>query len=246
MQMDGFPGRLADALARRLLSWLHRWVEPGSREWLDALTAESECASNRRALLAPGIANLAAIAGGFAVIIPATYAATHFFHCQLSFGIEPGGCQQHLFAFGSIAIGGAPLGMTIALALRARFAAYAWAVVAVTNTVGFLWYLSSGIADLPRYAATQPAMLMAATLGVALAAIMREPRITARLIAGTISFAIADSLTRVRESYLVVDNVNHYAVLGSAMFATILAGLISRYGSRLSAGGTGTPVERPL
>src|SRR2546430_17232188 len=44
MQMHGFLGRLADGLARQLLSWLHRRVEPGSREWLDALTAEYECA----------------------------------------------------------------------------------------------------------------------------------------------------------------------------------------------------------
>src|SRR5207244_13386349 len=44
--MHGFLGRLADVLARQLLSWLHRRVEPGSREWLDALTAESECADD--------------------------------------------------------------------------------------------------------------------------------------------------------------------------------------------------------
>jgi hypothetical protein len=46
VQMPGFLGRLADVLARHLLSWLHRRVEPGSREWLDALTAESECADD--------------------------------------------------------------------------------------------------------------------------------------------------------------------------------------------------------
>jgi hypothetical protein len=46
VQMHGFLGRLADVLARQLLSWLHRRVEPGSREWLDALTAESECADD--------------------------------------------------------------------------------------------------------------------------------------------------------------------------------------------------------
>src|SRR5207253_8719162 len=44
--MHGFLGRLADVLARQLLSWLQRRVEPGSREWLDALTAESECADD--------------------------------------------------------------------------------------------------------------------------------------------------------------------------------------------------------
>src|SRR6267142_3072328 len=127
-----------------------------------------------RALIVPGVANIAAIAGWYAVIIPATYAATDFFRCHLSFGNQPGGCQEHPFVFGAIAIGGAVLGMIIALALRARFAAYWWAVFAVFNTVGSVWYLHSGIVDLPRYGATQSAMLMAATCGVVLAAIMRE------------------------------------------------------------------------
>lgn len=296
MQMPRFLGRLADALARQLLSWLHRRVEPGSREWLDALTAESECADDgwqrlrwalggvplvwtinerrqmneptrgtMRALIVRGVANIAAIAGWFAVIIPATYLATHFFRCHLFFGDQPGGCQEHPFVFASIAICGGVLGMIIALALRARFAAYWWAVVSVFNTVGSVWYLRSGIVDLPRYGATQSAMLMAATFGVVLAAIMRETpwtetdhgpvhhvgdsagapasflsrhRITAHLIAGTISFAMADSLIRMRDRHLVADNVNHYAVLGSAMFAAILAGLIRRHGSRLAAKGT--------
>jgi hypothetical protein len=296
MPMHGFLGRLADALARQLLSWLHRRVEPGSREWLDALTAESECADDgwqrlrwvlggvpvvwtinkrrrmneptrgtMRARIAPGVANIAAIAGGHAVIIQAIDVATHFFRCHLLFGNQPGGCQDHPFAFASIAIGGAVLGMIIALALHARFAAYWWAVISVFNTVGSVWYLRSGIGDLPRYGATQSAMLMAATFGVVLAAIVRGPpwtetdhgpvqhvgdsagapasfrsrhRITAHLIAGTISFAMADFLIRMRDRHLVADNVNHYAVLGSAMFAAILAGLIGRHGSRLSAKGT--------
>jgi hypothetical protein len=296
MQMHAFLGRLADNLARQLLGWLHRRVEPGSREWLDALTAESECADDGwqrlrwalggvplvwtinkrrqineptrgtvRALIASGVANIAAIAGGFAVIIPATYLATYCFRCHLFFGSQPGGCQEHPFVFASIAIGGGALGMIIALALRARFAAYWWAVVSVFNSVGSVWYLSSGIVDLPRYGATQSAMLMAATFGVVLAAIMRETpwtetahgpvhhagdsvgapasflgwhRITAHLIAGTISFAMTESLIRMRDRHLVADNVNQYAVLGSAMFAAILAGLIRRHGSRLSAKGT--------
>jgi hypothetical protein len=280
MQMHGFLGRLADVLARQLLSWLRRRVEPGSREWLDALTAESECADDgwqrlrwalggvplvwtinerrqmnepsrgtMRALIVRGVANIAAIAGGFAVIIPAIDLATDVFRCHLFFGSQPGGCQEHPFVFASIAIGGAVLGMIIALALRARFAAYWWAVCSVFNTVGSVWYLRSGIVDLPRYGATQSAMLMAATFGVVLAAIMRDGaeapasflsrhRITAHLIAGTISFAMADVLVRMRDRHLVADNVNHYAVLGSAMFAAILAGLIRRRGSRLSAKGT--------
>jgi len=210
-----------------------------------------------RALIVPGVANFAAIAGWYAVIVPATYVATDFFRCHLSFGNQPGGCQEHPFVFGSIAIGGAVLGMIIALALRARFAAYWWAVFSAFNTVGVVWYLRSGIVDLPRYGATQSAMLMAATFGVVLAAIMRETpgtetgdsagapssflsrhRITAHLIAGTISFALADALIRMRDRPLVADNVNHYAVLGSAMFAAILAGLIRRHHR--------TPVERPL
>src|SRR5580704_15650365 len=197
MQMHGFLGRLADALARQLLSWLHRRVEPGSREWLDALTAESECADDgwqrlrwalggvplvwtinkRRQMNEPArgtIANIAVIAGWYAVIIPATYVATYFFRCHLFFGNQPGGCQEHPFVFASIAIGGGVLGMIIALALRARFAAYWWAVVSGFNTVGSVWYLRSGIVDLPRYGATQSAMLMAATFGVVLAAIMRD------------------------------------------------------------------------
>jgi hypothetical protein len=143
--------------------------------------------------------------------------------------------------------------MIIALALRARFAAYWWAVLSVFNTVGSVWYLRSGIVDLPQYGATHSAILMAATFAVVLAAIMRETpwtsagapasvlsrhRITAHFIAGTISFAMADSLIRMRDRHLVADNVNHYAILGSAMFAAILAGLIGRYGSRLSATGT--------
>src|SRR6184192_4856346 len=134
-----------------------------------------------------------------------------------------------------------------------RFAAYWWAVFAAFNTVGSVWYLRSGIVDLPRYGATQSTMLMAATLGVVLAAIMRETpgtetdhgpsflsrhHITAHLIAGTISFAMADALIRMRDRHLVADNVNHYAVLGCAMFAAILAGLIGRH-HRI-------PVERPL
>jgi len=295
MPMQGFLGRLADALARQLLSWLHRRVEPGSREWLDALTAESECADDgwqrlrwalggvplvwtinerrrmneptrgtMRALLVRGVANIAGIASGFAVIIPATDLATYFFRCHLFFGNQPGGCQEHPFVFASIAIGGGVLGMIIALALRARFAAYWWAVVSGFNTVGSVWYLRSGIVDLPRYGATQSAMLMAATFGVVLAAIMRDApwtetdhgpvhhvgdsagapasflsrhRIAALLIAGTISFAMADALIRMRDRHLVADNVNHYALLGSAMFAAILAGLIGRHGSRLSAQG---------
>jgi len=272
MQMRGFLGRLADVLARQLLSWLHRRVEPGSREWLDALTAESECADDGwqrlrwalggvplvwtinqrgtvRARILLGVANIAAIAGWHAVIIQAIYVATHFFRCHLFFGNQPGGCQDHPFVFASIAIGGGVLGMIIALALRARFAAYWWAVISVFNTVGSVWYLRSGIVDLPQYGATQSAMLMAATFGVVLAAIMRDSprapasflsrhRITARLIAGTISFAMADALIRMRDRHLVADNVNHYVVLGSAMFAAILAGLIGRHGSRLSAKGT--------
>src|SRR5256884_7981372 len=284
MQMPGFLGRLADVLARQLLSWLHRRVEPGSREWLDALIAESECADDgwqrlrwalggvplvwtinqrrkrneptrdtMRALIVPGVANIAALAGRYAVIIPAVLLAAHFLRCHLSFGNQPGGCQEHPFVFGSIAVGGAVLGMIVALALRARFAAYWWAVFSVFNTVGSVWYLRSGIVDLPRYGATQSAMLMAATCGVVLAAIMRETpgtetdhgpsflsqhRMTAHVIAGTISFALVESLIRMRDCYLVADNVNHYAVLGSAMFAAILAGLIGRHER--------TPVERPL
>jgi len=271
--MPGFLGRLADVLARHLLGWLHRRVEPGSREWLDALTAESECADDgwqrlrwalggvplvwtinqrrqrneptrgtMRALIVPGVANIAAVAGWYAVIIPAIYGATHFLRCHLSFGNQPGGCQEHPVVFGAIAIGGAVLGMIIALALRARFAAYWWAVFAAFNTVGSVWYLRSGIVDLPRYGATQSAMLMAATCGVVLAAIMRDTPGTetdsaGALIAGTISFAMVDALIRMRDRLLVADNVNHYAVLGSAMFAAILAGLIGRHGSRLSAKG---------
>ena len=293
--MHGLLGHLADLLARRLLGWLQRRVEPASREWLDALTAESECADDGwqrlrwalggvplvwtinarrqknepargtvRALIVSGAANVAAIAGWYAVIIPATYVATHIFRCHLSFGNQPGGCQEHPLVFGAIAICGSVLAMIIALALRARFAAYWWAAFSVFNTVGSVWYLHSGIADLPRYAATQSAMLMAAAFGVALAAIMRgtpwaeteqgslhhighsagapasflsRHSITAYLIAGTISFAMADSLIRMRDRHLVADNVNHYAILGSAVLAAILAGLIRRHR---------TPVERPL
>src|SRR5437588_7864505 len=114
--MHGFLGRLADVLARQLLSWLQRRVEPGSREWLDALTAEAECAddgwqrlrwalggvplvwtinkrhqaneptrSTMRAIIVAGVANIVAIAAGFAVIIPATNVAIHFFRCHLVF-----------------------------------------------------------------------------------------------------------------------------------------------------------------
>src|SRR5207248_1905555 len=284
VRMPGFLERLADGLARQLLSWLHRRVDPGSREWLDALTAESECADDgwqrlrwalggvplvwtinqrrernepargtMRALSLPGVANIAAIAGWYAVIIPAIYGATHLFRCDLSFGNQPGGCQEHPFVFASIAIGGAVLGMIIALALRARVEAYCGAVFSIFNTVGSAWYLRSGILDLSRYGVTQSAMLMAAAGDVVLAAIMREPpgtetdhglsflcrdRITAYLIAGTISFAMADALIRMRYRPLVADNVNHYAVLGCAMFAAILAGLIGRH-HRI-------PVERPL
>jgi len=295
MQMHGFLGRLADVLARHLLSWLHRRVDPGSREWLDALTAESECADDgwqrlrwalggvplvwtintrrqmnepargtMRALLVRGVANIAAIAGGFAVIVPATYLATYVFRCHLFFGNQPGGCQDHPFVFGAIAIGGGVLAMIIALAVRARFAAYWWAVVSVFNTVGSVWYLRSGIVDVPQYGATQSAMLMAATFGVVLAAMRETPwtetdhgpshhasdsagapasflsrhHITGYVIAGTISFAMADSLIRMRDRHLIADNVNHYAVLWSAMFAAILAGLIARHGSRRSAKGT--------
>jgi hypothetical protein len=289
MPMPGFLGRLADVLARQLLSWLHRRVEPGSREWLDALTAESECADDgwqrlrwalggvplvwtinkrrqmneptrgtMRARIVLGVANIAAIAGWHAVILQAIDVATHFFRCHLFFGNQPGGCQDHPFVFASIAIGGAVLGTIIALALRARFAAYWWAVISGFTTVGSVWYLRSGIVDLPRYGATQSAMLMAATFGVVLAAIMRNTawtetghgpvhhvgdsagapasflsrhRITTHLIAGAISFAMADSLIRMHDRHLVADNVNHYAVLGCAMFAAILAGLIDRHGS---------------
>lgn len=268
MQMRGSLERLADVVARRLLSWLHRRVEPTSREWLDALTAESECADNgwqrlrwalggvplvwtinkrrpvneptrgtMRGLFVPSIANIAAIGGWYAVIIPATYGAARFYRCDLFFGDQPGGCQEHPFVFGSIVLGGAILAMITALALRARFAAYWWAVFSVVNTVGFVWFLGAGIADVPRYGATQSAMLMAATFGVVLAAIMRERRITAHLIAGTIGFVMADSLIRMRDSQLVADNVNHYAVLWSAMFAAILAGLIGQHRSRLPAEG---------
>ena len=288
--------RLADVLARRLLSWLHGRVAPGSREWLDALTAESDSADDgwqrlrwalggvplvwtinqrrqmnepargtMRALIASGVANLAAIAGGYAVIVPATYVATHFFRCHLFFANQPGGCQEHPFVFASIAIGGGVLGMIIALAVRARIAAYWWAVCSVFNTVGSVWFLRSGIVDLPRYGATQSVMLMAATFGVVLAAIMRDApwtevddgplhhvgdsamapvsllsrhRITAYLIAGTIGFAMADSLVRMRDRHLVTDDVNHYAVLATAVLAAILAGLIDPHGSRLSGLGT--------
>jgi hypothetical protein len=264
---------LADVFARQLLTWLHRRVEPGSREWLDALTAESECADNGwqrlrwalggvplvwninarhrmnesasgtiQALFSPGVANIVALAGWYAVIFPAIYAATHVYRCTLLFGNQPGGCQEHPFVFGSIVLGGGVLGMITALVLRARFATYWWAVFSACNTVGFVWYLRSGIADLPRYGPTQSAMLMAATFGVVLAAIMPETlsrhRIAAHLIAGAISFAAADSLIRIRDSLLAADHVNHYAVLGSAMFAAILAGVIGGYGSRLSANGT--------
>jgi hypothetical protein len=195
-----------------------------------------------RGLIVSGVANIAAIAGGFAVIIPATYVATQFFRCHLLFGNQPGGCHEHPFVFASIAICGGVFGMVIALALRARFAAYWWAVISVFNTVGSVWYLRSGIVDLPRYGATQSAMLMAATFGVVLAAIMRAVpwaghRIAAHLIAGTIGFAMADSLVRARDGHLVADIVNHYAVFGCAMFAAILAGLIGRFGRRFSSPG---------
>jgi hypothetical protein len=291
--MMEFLERSADGLARRLLEWLHGRVDPGSREWLDALTADLECADdgwqrlrwalggvplvwtiNRRrrvtgpargampALIVAGVANFVAIAGLYAVIIPGTYAATRFYGCRLVMGNDPGGCQEHPFVFGAIAIGSAVLGVIIALALRARFAANWWAVFSVFNTVGFVWYLSSGIVDLPRYGATQSAMLLAATFGVVVAAIARHiletdgdhgpshpvadsggapalfvsrRRITLHLIAGVISFALADVLIRMRASQPVVDNVNHFAILASAMFAAMLAGLIARHDSRRSA-----------
>src|SRR6266404_3055766 len=230
------------------------WHDDCSAGCTDELSL-GRASGSTRARVVPGVANIAAIAGWYAVIIPATYGATHFFRCHLSFGNQPGGCQEHPFVFGAIAIGGAVLGMIIALALRARFATYWWAVFSVFNTVGAVWYLRSGIVDLPRYGATQSAMLMAATCGVVLAAIMRATpgtetdaggaasflsrhRITALLIAGTISFALVDALIRMRDRLLVADNVHHYAVLGSAMFAAILAGLIRRHGSRLWAKGT--------
>src|SRR5260370_8201071 len=136
--------------------------------------------------------------------------------------------------------------MIIALALRARFAAYWWAVFSAFNTVGSVWYLRSGIVDLPRYGATQSAMLMAATCGVVLAAIMRATpgtetddsagasasflsrhRITALLIAGTISFAMLDFLIRMPDRHLVAHNVTHYALLSCPMFASILPALIA-------------------
>src|SRR5882672_10194306 len=234
--MPGCLGRLADVLARQLLSWLRRRVEPGSREWLDALTAESECADD-------GWQRLRWALGGVSLVWTIN---------QRRQRNEPTrGTMRAL-----IVPGGAVLGMIIALALRARFAAYWWAVFSVFNTVGAVWYLRSGIVDLPRYGATQSAMLMAATCGVVLAAIMRETpwtetdsaraaasflsrhRITPLLIAGTISFALADALIRMRDRLLVADNVNHYAVLGCAMLAAILAGLIGRHGSRPSAEGT--------
>lgn len=281
MPMHGFLARLADVSARQLLSWLHRRVEPASREWLDALIAESECADDgwqrlrwalgavplvwtitkrrrvneptrgtMRARLVRGVANIAVIAGGLAVILRATSLATHILRCHLSFGNQPGGCQDHPVVFASVTIGGGVFGVIIALALRARFAAYWWAVIAVFTTVGSIWYLRSGIVDLPRYGATQSAMLMAATLGAILAAIMRDDsagapafflwrhRVTAHLIAGTISFAMVDVLIRMRDRHLVADNVNHYALLASAMLAAILAGLIRRHGSRPSAEST--------
>src|SRR5437763_12476399 len=176
-----------------------------------------------RALIVPGVANVAAIAGWYAVIIPAIYGATHVLRCHLSFGNQPGGCQEHPFVFASIAIGGAVLGMIIALALRARFAAYWWAAFAAFNTVGSVWYLRSGIVHLPRYGATQSAMLRAATCGVVLAAIMRETPWTetdsaGALIAGTISFPMADALIRMRDRLLVADNGNPYAFPGSPSF----------------------------
>src|SRR5437773_1613899 len=180
--MHGFLGRLADVLARQLLSWLHRRVEPGSREWLDALTAESECADD-------GWQRLRWALGGMSLVWTINQ------HRQKN---EP-----------------------------------------TRSTMRAL--IVPGVANI------------AATLGVVLAAIMRETpwtetdhgpsflsrhRITVHLIAGTISFAMADALIRMRDRHLVADNVNHYAVLGSAMFAAILAGLIRRHGSRLSAKGT--------
>jgi hypothetical protein len=265
--MHGFLGRLADALARHVLNWLHRRVEPGSREWLDALIAESECADDgwqrlrwalggvplvwtidRRnrtnapapgawgALIPAGVANFVAIAGLYGVIIPATYAAAHAYGCQLYLGNRPGGCEEHPVVFAAIAIGGSLLGVIIALAWRARFAALWWAVFSAFNTVGSVWYLRSGLIDLPRYGATQSAMLMAATFGVVVAAIVQATlettngrhRITAHLIAGTIGFALADSLIRMRDSQPLVDNVSHLAILASAMFAAILGGLIGR------------------
>lgn len=274
MPLPGYLDRLADVLARHLLRWLHRRVEPGSREWLDALTAESECADDgwqrlrwalggvplvwtinkrrptnepargtMRALFAPGVANIAAIASGYAVTVPATYAARQFFRCHLFFGNQPRGCQEHPFVFGAIAIGGGVLGMIIALVLRARFAAYWWAVFSVFNVVGSAWYLLSGIVDVPRYAATQSAMLMAATFGVGLAVIMREtrPRVAAHVIAAVLSFGMADALAHMRDRPLAAGNVNHYAVLGSAVLAVMLAGPIGRHGSRLSAKGTIVP-----
>jgi hypothetical protein len=45
-------------------------------------------------------------------------------------------------------------------------------------------------------------------------------------------------LIRMRDGDLLANNVNHYAVLGCAVFAAILAGLLGRHGSRLSAKGT--------
>jgi hypothetical protein len=208
MQMHGILGRLADELARQLLGWLQRRVEPASREWLDALRAEAECADdgwqrlrwalggvtlvwtlNRRrqmneaprtmrTRIHPGIANIVAIAGWYAVIIPATYFATHFLRCNLSLGNEAGGCQEHPFVFGSIAVFSALLGMLIARALRARFAAYWWAVFSAVNTVGAAWYLRSGIIDLPRYGATQSGMFAAILAGL-IADYGTDPRRTA-------------------------------------------------------------------
>jgi hypothetical protein len=69
------------------------------------------------------------------------------------------------------------------------------------------------------------------------ASFLSRHRLTAYLIAGTVSFAMADCLIRMRDRPLVADNVNHYAVLGSAVFAVVLAGLIGRHGGRLSAKG---------
>jgi len=202
-----------------------------------------------RARLVLGVVNVALIAGWHGVLLAATYLATQVLRCHLLFGHQPGGCEDHPFVFAAIAVGGGVLGMSIALAWRARVAAYWWAVLAAFNTVGAVWYLRAGIVDVPRYGATQSAMLMAATFSVVLAAIMgatpwtapsvpSRHRLTAHLITGTIGFAMADALIRMRDRPLMADDVNHSAVLASAVLAAILMGLIGRHGARLHNGDT--------
>jgi hypothetical protein len=277
--------RLADFVARKLLAWLSRNVHPEESEWIDALAAESACAEggwqrlrwalgglplvwtvnrnhpveahlcqSNRSRVQPTASTAQAFVGWWVLMVATLLLFTH------SRFSSPRGEGFVVAVLLVVLIGGA-LGVIVALALRARIAAYLWATVVACQGVELVthWYfgfgtvlgaptdlaiIAAGILGMVLTAATQDHDSVEATMARARSArgllerlrlLRRVHTATATLFVGMTSFlAIELGVRAVFGVHPFGFDLTNFAILGAAMLAANLGALIWSYGDRLA------------